>query len=374
MAAAVRVRAVASWLLRHVKAILHWLLVFAALGYIAWELPDLLREVREAGHELAQLRSGWLLVAVGLAVSALVLYGEMHRWLLLIGRHPVPGRTIQAITFAENAIQNTVPVVGGAGALAYSISRLRRRGIDAALASWAVVLPGALSTVVLLVVGLLVIGVAGWMPVWFATVVAAAVAVGTMGLWSVLTHAQVLHRVLLGLVHVWRRVPGTCRSCRAGWAGMPEATANRLAQRIGILHPTPLQWLVLIVVAGASWAADYLALHTCATALDLGATWTTLALGFLVVQLSIALQVLPGGAGLAETGLLGVLLASGAPPAPAAATVLVYRLITWLGLSVAGWIVYAAQIHLTPAHGHRHRAGGAEDEPELPPGTVRGTW
>jgi putative heme transporter len=39
---------------------------------------------------------------------------------------------------------------------------------------------------------------------------------------------------------------------------------------------------------------------------------------------------------------------------PAAATVLVYRLITWPGLSVIGSIVYAVQIHLGPSHRHRH--------------------
>jgi uncharacterized protein (TIRG00374 family) len=370
MAAAVRLRSAfgsaLTWPLRHVKSVLHWILVAAALGYIAWQLPEMIRAVREADDPLSRLQPGWLGLAVLLAVAALVLYGELHRVMLVIGGATVPGRTVQAITFAENAIANTVPVVGGAGALAYSIARLRSRGVDAALASWSVFLPGALSTIVLLVGAVLIVGAAGWMPIWLAVVVAAAIAVGTMGFWSVLTHASVLHRLLLGLVHLWGRLPGVCRDCRGGWASDPEATANRLAERIGILRPTPVQWLVLTGTALLSWAADFLALHACAEALGLNARWTTLALGFLVVQLSIALQVLPGGAGLAETGLLGVLLAGGAPAAPAAATVLVYRLITWLGLSVAGWVVYAVQIHLTPPHWHRHRSTG----PTLPQGTV----
>lgn len=352
-----------------VSTMLHWVLVAAALGYIAWQMPDVVRAVRDAGDPLSHLRPGWLAFAVLLAVAALVLYGELHRVMLVIGGARVPGRTVQAITFAENAIANTVPVVGGAGALAYSIARLRSRGVDAALASWSVVLPGALSTVVLLVGAVFVVGAAGWMPMWLTVLVAAAIVVGTTGFWSVLTHASVLQRILLGLVHLWRRVPGVCHDCRADWASNPQATATRLAERITILHPTPVQWLVLAGTALASWAGDFLALHVCAEALGLEVRWTTLALGFLVVQLSIALQVLPGGVGLAETGLLGVLLAAGAPAAPAAATVLVYRLITWLGLSVVGWVVYAAQIHLTPRH--RHRAAG--EERDLPPDTVPST-
>ncbi|GAA4537612.1 lysylphosphatidylglycerol synthase transmembrane domain-containing protein [Pseudonocardia xishanensis] len=366
MVASTRARSALSWPLRHVSSILHWVLVLAALGYISWQLPDMIAAVRKAGDPLSRMDLGWVATAVVLAITALVLYGEMHRVLLVLGGTPVRGTTVQAITFAENAISNTVPVVGGAGALAYSIARLRSRGVDAALASWSVFLPGALSTVVLLIGGVLVIGAVGWTPMWFAVVAAAAIAVGTMGFWAVLTHRSVLHRLLLGTVHLWRRVPGLCRACRGGWAEDPDGTADGLAGRLGLLHPSTWQWAGLVGAAVLSWLADYLALHAVAAAMDLPVAWTTLALGFLAVQLSIALQVLPGGAGLAETGLLGVLLAAGAPPAPAAATVLVYRLITWLGLSVIGWIVYASHIHLTPPHLHRHR----REESEIPPGAV----
>jgi hypothetical protein len=44
---------------------------------------------------------------------------------------------------------------------------------------------------------------------------------------------------------------------------------------------------------------------------------------------------------LAETGLLAALLAAGVAATPAAASVLIYRSITWLGLSLLGWAVYA---------------------------------
>jgi uncharacterized membrane protein YbhN (UPF0104 family) len=320
-------RAAAAWPVRHVKTLLHWALVLAALGYIGGQLPGLVRAVREAEEVLAQVRQGWLLLAVLLAVAALVLYGELHR---------------------------RVPVVGGAGALAYSISRLRRRGVDAALASWSVFLPGALASVLLLGLGVLALGAAGWLPLWLAVAAAAAVAVGAAGAWAVVTHPAVLRRFLVVLVHIGRRLPWLCRGCRSAWASDPDGTAARLAARIGLLHPAPGQWTGLVVLSLLSWAADFLALVACSTAVGLPAHWTALALGFLAVQVSIALQILPGGAGLAETGLLGVLLAAGAPAAPAAATVLLYRMITWLGLSVVGWIVYAAQIHLAPPHRHRH--------------------
>lgn len=50
-----------------------------------------------------------------------------------------------------------------------------------------------------------------------------------------------------------------------------------------------------------------------------------LVFGFLAVQASIGLQVVPGGAGLTEIGLLGALRSCGVAADPAAISVLVYR-------------------------------------------------
>ena len=58
--------------------------------------------------------------------------------------------------------------------------------------------------------------------------------------------------------------------------------------------------------------------------------------------------------------MLALLPASGVPAAQAAASVLIYRLITWLGLALMGWLVYALWIHTAPLHLHRHA-------PELTP-------
>jgi uncharacterized membrane protein YbhN (UPF0104 family) len=69
--------------------------------------------------------------------------------------------------------------------------------------------------------------------------------------------------------------------------------------------------------------------------------------------------VLPGGAGLAEVGLLGALLAAGAPAGPAAATVLLYRTGSWLLPCLVGWVTYGVQIHLMRARPHRHRLSPA---------------
>jgi uncharacterized membrane protein YbhN (UPF0104 family) len=79
-------------------------------------------------------RAGVYRAGVALNLGAVALYAERHRQLLLIGQLRIPVPAVQGITFAQNSITNTVPIVGGAGALGYAITRLRRWGADPALA------------------------------------------------------------------------------------------------------------------------------------------------------------------------------------------------------------------------------------------------
>lgn len=345
---------------KHWRPVAHWLVVALGVGYLAWVAPGLAASARQVSAPLSGLRWGWLAVAVLCAVAALMVYGELHRQLLLVGGASVSFGVVQSINFVENAVSVTVPVVGGAGALAYAIDQLRRRRVDAPLASWSVLVAGVVSTVILLLLGALGLGAAGRVPFGFGLLLAVLIALGCVGMWKVLTHPVVLRRVLRPLLWLGRWTPGLCRSCRSTWASRVEQVSRRLSVRIAGLRPSAGRWVLLVTLAGLPWALDFASLAASAAAVGAAVPWGVLLTGFLLVQASIALQVFPGGAGLAETSLLASLLASGVPAASASASVLIYRSITWLGLALVGWALYALSIHTAPLHVHRHA-------PELPP-------
>jgi uncharacterized membrane protein YbhN (UPF0104 family) len=96
----------------------------------------------------------------------------------------------------------------------------------------------------------------------------------------------------------------------------------------------------------ATWLLDFGDLTAASAAVPHPMHWSGLVVGYLVVQAGIALQVLPGGAGLSDVGLLVALIASGVAAGPAAATVLVYRACSWLIPAVVGWAVYGVNAHL----------------------------
>ncbi|MGW4485579.1 lysylphosphatidylglycerol synthase transmembrane domain-containing protein [Amycolatopsis sp. NPDC004368] len=342
------------------RTVFHWAVVAVALGYLIWRVPELAGQFEQLDH----VAWAWVAAAGLSGLAALAVYGELHRQLLLVGGAHVPPSAVQGITFAQNAVSTTVPVVGGAGSLAYAIAQLRRRGVDSALAAWAVLLAGMITTVLLIVLGCLGLAWAGRVPAPLAVPAAVVVAGGSTGVWLLLTHPAVLQRGLTSLLRLFGRTPGSCPTCRKTWLEKADAAALQLSQRVARLRPGGARWSVLLVLALGSWGFDFFALIASAEGTGTHIRWDVLAVGFLVVQASIALQILPGGAGLAEAGLLGVLVAAGVPAAPAAATVLIYRAISWAGLSLVGWVVYALQPHTTPAH--RHRSGEPAVAPSMP--------
>jgi uncharacterized protein (TIRG00374 family) len=339
---------------KHLRTIVHWAVMGVAVGVLATQMPKLSQDLELASVPLRHLRWHWVFLAVLTALGGLALYGEMHRQLLLVGGSRVPILSIQAITFGENAISNTVPVVGGAGALVYAIDQLRRYRVDTALASWAILLAGVVDTLALVDLGILGLGWARHVPLFMVLLAIVVVSLGAAGCWYLLTHPVLLRHGLHALLVVTSRIPGGCPSCKRAWAGRAEEGARRLSGRIAMLRPTKSRWLALILLVLSSWLLDFCTLLLASAAVDTAVPVSVLIEGFLIVQTAIALQIFPGGAGLAAVGLLGVMVASGAPVASAAATTLVYRLISWFGLAALGWVVYAVRIHAGRSFIHRH--------------------
>jgi uncharacterized membrane protein YbhN (UPF0104 family) len=347
-----------------VKSVLHWLLVVVAVAYVAFEAPDLVRSALAGGGQLGDLHWEWVAASVVLGLAAVAVYAELHRQLLAVGGAHLPRGIVQSVTFAENAISTTVPVVGGAGSLAYAISRFRRRGVDSALAAWAVLLAGVVDTLCLFALGAIALAATGRVGIPLAALVVVVVAAGAVGAWALVTHPAVMHALLRPLLWLGRFVPSRCRECRNRRAADLNGRTNRVAARLALLRPSASQWSRLVAVTVLSWLIDFATLAASGAATLQRVPWPALVVGFLVVQASIALQVLPGGAGLAEVGLLGTLLAAGVAPGPAALTVLIYRSSSWLLPAVAGWMAYGVHIHTLRPRPHRH-PGPHEPEPAI---------
>ena len=315
-------------------------------GLAVWRLAPTLAHVPNLGARLTGLGWGWLALALLLAVTSLAGYGELQLRLLMAGGARISGIKVQAITFIGNAITQAVPSGGSLAGGGYSVAALQRRGVDAALAVWTVAMGIVLTSMTMAVMAPLCLAAGHFLSVPVAVTLSVVIATLCWAGWSAIRRPHVVDAIARGILAVARQLPVLRHT---DWPARQSARVNQFAQRISHLQPRPAQWVALIAAALATWMLDYLALAACVAATSSTIPWAAVAVGYLLVQISIGLQLTPGGTGPAEAGLLAALVSGGIPGASAAIVVVVYRIITLFVLALVGWAVFLGNA-MRPAH------------------------
>jgi putative heme transporter len=202
-----------------------------------------------------------------------------------------------ALTLSRSAIAISLPA-GSAVSAAFAFQQFRAKGASARVATAVMVLSGVMSFMglgVLYLVGSTIAGLISFC-------LAAGILVGLIAL----------------VVLLWRR-----------WNPVSE---GRIARLVRAAHDVaPRHWLLALLFAMVNWFADLLCLAAVARSFDVILPLTVIAATYLGVQIARQIPLTPGGIGVIETGLLAGLVGAGASSAPAAATVLGYRVLScWL--------------------------------------------
>ncbi|MEV0067923.1 MULTISPECIES: lysylphosphatidylglycerol synthase domain-containing protein [unclassified Amycolatopsis] len=213
------------------------------------------------------------------------------------------------------------------------------RGVDTAVSLWSTAVAALLSAMVLVVLApalLFGVGLLVWPATLAVSVLLAAISLVT---WKLLRRPAALRWIAHRLVVLGRHLP-VIRNQH--WVRDEPSPLDSVLGRVARFRPAGRAWPGLIAWTLASWVLDYLALTACvAASADAVVPWSAVGVGHLAVQASIGVQLTPAGAGPAETGLLAALAAGGITAPAAAVAVVLYRSITWLGLTAAGWVVFA---------------------------------
>jgi uncharacterized protein (TIRG00374 family) len=283
--------------------------LLAALVLIAWLAPGL-GQVRRL---VARADLAWLVLAVALEVASSVSYVAMFRPVFC---RRMSWRSSAEIGLSELAVGSIVPASGAGGVAlgAWILSRYGMPGEVIARRSVAFLLiKSSVNFVAVAVLGVLMFLGVGPHRSAALTLLPAALAV-----------AAILGVVLLARANAGAAAGGSGRLRRAAVAvasGMIEA--GRLL-RTG----DPL----LIGGAIGYWLFDNLVLLAAFHAFGAAPPLTIVLMGYLIGQLGGALP-LPGGLGGIDAGLIGTLILYGVAAAPAAAAVLLYRVILfWVPL------------------------------------------
>lgn len=306
-------------------------------------------DMASAFHLLRHVDPYRLAVAIGAELLSMMAFARLQRWLLHSGGVDLGLWSMAEVTFAGNALGTTLPG-GVAWGATWSFAQLRRRGAGRALAIWALLAAGALSTFTLFIVivaGTFVAGprgpLAGLRPL-AGGLAAIPVAAGLLGVAA--NRSAALRRASR---RSWRALGSAGRPGRLLVAGL-----ERLWSAIRTATPSPPEWAKAVFFALANWLFDAGCLVASAWALQAGVPWRGLLAAYGLTQVAVSLPVTPGGLGVVEASLTALLAAYGMPVAAALAVTLLYRAVSFWALQPVGWGTWAG-LELAARWGRRRR-------------------
>ncbi|WP_368733092.1 YbhN family protein [Streptomyces alkaliphilus] len=283
-------------------------------------------ELLRAVELLARIDPAKAFVALLCEAVALLCPAAMQRWLLTTGGLRMTTVGMVPLVLSANAIAGVLP--GGAVfSIAWLYRQLRRRGAGEALTAAVLVVAGGLSALGLLVVivlGALTAGSRGPGPVAAVVVLATLAVVGL-----VVARSNVVRRAM---GQGWARVEARYGRTRAAGKAVRGLVAR--ARRV---RPGVRPWLWPVALGVLNWVFDAACLVAGMWALGVPVPWNGLLLAYGLVQIPVSARLTPGGIGIAEASLTGLLVVYGLHPGQAFAAALVYRLWSYWVPQLVGW-------------------------------------
>jgi uncharacterized protein (TIRG00374 family) len=305
---------------------------FGLVAIALWVLSSKSSELSGFSAVFRTFNWWWAVPAVVAEIGSYVCFAAMQYELLNAGHLRPPWVPLLKLSFASQAITNSLPV-GNAVASVYGFRWFRRFGADNTLAAWAMagtLVAASVSLSLLAIVGLGVASSEGasldLVPVLIGTFVI------TLGIGSLFVYERPLHAVVSGALRLSVALTHRPRGDSTVQIGriMAWMTAVRLSwTQIGRI----IAW------GTVNWLLDCACFAMMFKAIDAPIPWKGLLLAYGAGQLAATLPITPGGLGVVEGSITVALVAFGGAEASTAYAVLLYRIISFWMILVIGWIL-----------------------------------
>lgn len=292
--------------------------------------------IGDGWNELKDADNKWLAVAV--VAQGLTMMAQAEVMVVLLRSAGMKLRRLRAnaLGLAANAVSSTFP--GGPAISAAMIFREQLKwGATPVIASWYLVFSGLLSGggMAILAIGALFFLGRSVAPTTVTVSIIALIALALLTNW-VAKHPHQMEQWLrerLRAFNRWRRKP----------ADRFEDKLTGLAEQLSAVH-LPLPRLALgIFHSLLNWIFEIVCLLGCIYAVGAEPPIAGVVLSFLAAKLIGQAQVTPGGLGPVDLALTTSLVGLAAMTSVHAfASVICFRMISFVGLAVVGWIVFFA--------------------------------
>ena len=312
---------------------LRWAVLAVAVVVLVVEASLVWDQLAKAWASLLSANVWWVLAAVAAAMLSMHSFAQIQRTLLRSAGVTVRQWRSEAAFYAGNALSTTLP--GGPVLSATFVYRQQRQwGASRVVASWQLVMSGALQ-----VVGLALLGLGG------AFLLGAKnnpfsllFTLGGFVILLLLAQAVATRPELIDGIGV--TVLGWVNSAR----GKPVDTGLRKwRETLSQLESVSLGRRALGEAFGWSlfnWIADVACLAFAAYAAGGHPSLAGLTVAYAAARAVGAIPLMPGGLLVVEAVLVPGLVSSGMALPSAISAMLIYRLVSWIFISTIGWVVF----------------------------------
>jgi len=305
---------------------------FALVGVAVWVLVSHGDELSGLPDVLKRLSWGWVLLAVLAELLSYICFARMQLELLRSGGLDVPMFPLVKMTFAAQALGNSLPG-GTAVSAVYGFRWFRRFGASNGLAGWSAagtVVASGVSLTLVAAIGLALAASQG------ASLDLVPAIVGTLliaiGLGALFVYERPLFVAVSALLRASRRISGKPRG----------DTSAQIERVIGSITSVRLTWRQIgrILLWGTSnWLFDCACFAMMFPAIHSPIPWEGLLLAYGAGQLAAALPITPGGLGAVEGSITIALVEFGGAQVATVDAVLLYRLVSFWLVLLVGWAI-----------------------------------
>ncbi|WP_390892699.1 lysylphosphatidylglycerol synthase transmembrane domain-containing protein [Mycolicibacterium llatzerense] len=312
---------------------LRWVLIGVAVAVLTIEVVLVWEQLAKAWRSLLSAKWWWVAAAAVAALASMHSFAQIQRTLLRSAGVEVKQWRSEAAFYAGNALSTTLP--GGPVLSATFVYRQQRLwGASPLVASWQLVMSGALQ-----VVGLALLGLGGAVllgasknPLSLIFTVGGFVALLLLAQ-TVAANPQQIDGIGVRLLSWFNSLRG--KPADTGLDGW-RRTLNQL-ESVSLSRRTltvAFSWSLF------NWVADVACLACAAYATGGHPSLAGLTVAYAAARAVGAIPLMPGGLLVVEAVLVPGLVSSGMTLAAAISTMLIYRLVSWIFISAIGWVVF----------------------------------
>ncbi|TLH70866.1 lysylphosphatidylglycerol synthase transmembrane domain-containing protein [Mycolicibacterium aubagnense] len=312
---------------------LRWVLIGIAVAVLTIEVVMVWEQLAKAWLSLLSATWWWVAAAAVAALASMHSFAQIQRTLLRSAGVQVKQWRSEAAFYAGNALSTTLP--GGPVLSATFVYRQQRLwGASPLVASWQLVMSGALQ-----VVGLALLGLGGAVLLGASkNPLSLIFTIG--GFLALLVLAQTVAANPQQIDGIGVRLLSWFNSLR----GKPADTGlDGWRRTLAQLESVSLSRRTLTVAFSWSlfnWVADVACLACAAYATGGHPSLAGLTVAYAAARAVGAIPLMPGGLLVVEAVLVPGLVSSGMTLAAAISTMLIYRLVSWIFISAIGWVVF----------------------------------